>query len=484
MQRLSILTTLASTLALTACGGVEGDPTGPGGTLPPRELPVPALRMVAPTAVRAGEDVTIMGQGFADKQIGQVRLTFEGIYQNTAGKTNQVKLEVVPAWKNQGQVVWNFGPNIPFSPEGETGVFRGVLKAKNVGYDGTEKVCPKAIGVEMQVLPSILVRQMRPLTAGCPAGITATTADSKFLFEFKAVGLKAGSKLAPLRFVYTFLKENFNFSGYLSNQLATDPESLFPKSGPVSVVDDVHNGSISTLGTGVPRNMYVYKGVPGNLSGIVGGADNLFGMTYLKTAPTSSVTGNYASDYFDATMNVIAIDSSGQRAKRTVRLRVWAPVEIKYDGSAKPVRTFDPVPVSGCIPGGDIGRDVTYSEATSETRQREFTVTGKVSGGFDIKVVRLNAEFGVEVNASVSSSKSKDLKITGKILPKQFGVFYRQTIQLERVGNLVGHGPCGSSQDLGQVIVTDWVWSPDLAKSMGCPPLPPSNLSAGQIFKP
>ena len=37
-------------------------------------------------------------------------------------------------------------------------------------------------------------------SAGCPVGITATTDNTKFYFEFKAIGLKAGSSKAPLRF--------------------------------------------------------------------------------------------------------------------------------------------------------------------------------------------------------------------------------------------------------------------------------------------
>lgn len=471
------------TLVLAGCGGEGGsDPTGP--TVQPRPLPEPALRMIAPTAVRAGEDITVFGKGFADQAVGETRLTFEGIFQTSSGKTNQVQLEVKPRFDNQGMMTWNFGPNIPFTTEEDTGTFRGVLKAKNVGLDGSEKQAPQAIGVEIQVLPSILIRQMRPVHAGCPVGITATTDETKFLFEVKAVGLKAGSQNAPLRFVYTFLKENFQFTGYFGNQSGLDPESLFPQSGPVSVVEDVYNGTISTLGTGVPKNVYVFKGgVTGSVGSLPTGADNLFGLSDLTTAPVPTVQGNYAADKYTATMNIVALDSAGQQTKRSIKVDVYTPVEVSIDKPPTPVRSFDPVPVSGCIPGGDIGRDVTYTEMTSETRTRAFAFSASVSTGFDIKVFKLNAEFGFEVNSSVSSAKSKDLQISGTILPKQFGAFYRQTIQLERRGRLTGHGPCGSTQDLGEVIVTDWVWSPDLAKNTKCPPLPVSNLPPGQVFK-
>ncbi len=465
-------------MGVVGCGGEDPIETP---TPPPvqRELLAPAIRNVAPTAIRAGQELTIFGKDFADKAIGETRLVFEGVYQTTAGKITPVKLEVVPTFRNQGVVTWTFGPNIPFASEEDTGSFRGVLKAKNVGFDGAVKDAPQALGVELQVLPSILIRQMRPLSAGCAVGITETTEDTKFLFELKTVGLKAGSTVAPLRFVYTFMKENFRFSGYLSNQMGMDPESLFPQKGPVSVVDDVLNGSASTLGSGAPRNVYVAKGdASSNPAGIVAGAESLFGLTYLTTAPIET-----AANYYDATMNVIAIDSTGQQASRTIPLRVWTPIEVAYDGNHKVVQSFDPTPVSGCIPGGDIGRDVTYSESTSETRQRTFRISTKISGGVDIKVVRLSAEFGFDVEASVSSSKSKDLAINGKILPKEFGVFYRQTLQLERRAKLTQHGACGNTQSLGEAIATDWTWSPDLAKGGACPPLPASNLPKGQSFE-
>jgi len=469
---------------LAGCG--VGDPSD---TLPPeqppRVLPEPGLRMIAPTAVRVGEEITIFGKGFADSGVGESRLTFEGIFQSNSGKTNQVQLEVVPKYTNQGLLTWNFGPNIPFTTDEETGTFRGILKAHNVGFGGEVKQAPQAIGVEIQVLPSILIRQMRPLSVGCAVGITATTDETPFMFEVKAIGLKSGSDKAPLRFVYTFLKQNFQFSGYLSNQSGIDPESLFPQSGPVSVVDDVYNGTISTLGTGAPKNVYVFKGgVTSSVGSLVPGADKLFGLTHLTTAPVPTVEGNYSADKYVATMNIVAMDSSGQETKRTIQIDVFTPVELEITQAPTPVRSYDPVPVTGCIPGGDIGRDVTYSEMTSETRLRSFKIMGKVSAGIDIKVFKISAEFGFEVNSEVSSSKSTDLKITGTILPGQFGAFWRQTIQLERRAKLTGHGPCGSTQDLGEVVVTDWVWSPDLAKNMKCPPLPPSNLPPGEVFQP
>ena len=45
------------------------------------------------------------------------------------------------------------------------------------------------------------------------------------------------------------------------------------------------------------------------------------------------------------------------------------------------------------------------------------------------------------------------------------------------------HDACGNALSLGEVVVTDWLWSSDIAKGKGCVPLPASNLPKGQILK-
>lgn len=474
------LSILSIALLMVACGGEE-TPTGGNGLPPGFKVPDPEIRQLAPTNISLGETMTIMGGGFINPQYGQTRISFEGNYVTSAGRVYPVKMEVSPKHENQGVLKWTFGPNVPFASVDDIGSFLGTVKVRNIGLNNEIKVGAKAMSAKIQVKPSIIIKQMRPQSAGCSAGLTDTVDEAKFLFEVKAVGLKSGTQGAPLRVVYSFLKENFQFKGWISGKLNLDPDSLFPKKGPVSVIDLVTNGNISTLGKGAPKDIYVNKGQPNTIGTIDTSIDKLFGLQDLITAPVPNVV----ADYYTANMNILAIDSQGNQAQRTVVLKVWSAIEVDYKGGYKVVQSFDPTPVSGCINGGDIGRDVTYSELTSETRSRSIKYIAKASGGFDIKVVRLNAEFGMEVEGSVSSSKSKDLKITGKILPKQWAAFYRQTLQVERNASLRAHGPCGSTQDLGQVVVTDWVWSPDLAKKSGgtCPPLPKSNLSKGQKFE-
>jgi hypothetical protein len=469
----SRLSSLLAILVLAGCGA-EGDEDSGAATV--RELQAPVLRTITPSQLSVGEDVTIWGSGFPDKSLGSTKVTFEGVYLTTSGKSIKVSLETSPKYINQGELSWTFGPNIPFTSEEDTGTFRGVMKVRNVGLDGSTRD-GQTIGADLRVLPSILIKQMRPADAGCAVGITETTEDTAFIFELKTIGLKAGADAAPLSFVYTFMKENFQFEGYLSSTLGLDPDSLFPSKGAVAVVDYVKSGTTSKLGSSM-KNVYVAKnGYTAGVGSMPSGVDELFGLTTLSTAtlPTSA-------EYQDAKVNVLAVDATGQTAKRTIKLRIWPSVEVSV-GKSETSRTWDPVPVSGCISGGDIGAEVTYSESTSETKKRSYKLVSKVGATLDIVVARLSAEFGTEIEGSVSSTQAKDLNITVKILPKQFGVFYRQTTQIETSATLTLHDGCGNTQDAGTAILTDWRWSPDLAKSTKCPPLPNSNLPAGKVYK-
>lgn len=469
-------TILCAALA-ASCGVPVDEPATQPLDQPAYEVSQPSLRSVAPAAISVGSDLSIMGEGFTPADKGEVHLLFQGIYQTTSGKSNEVDLRVAGAQVNQGVVTWNFGPNIPFSSAEETGTFRGIVRVMNIGKDGSAKQGAEALSVELQVLPSIIIRQMRPLNAGCGVGITDTSENQDFFFELKAIGLRDGTTVAPTRFVYTFMKENFQFSGYLSDNLGMDPEALFPKTGPVSVIDYVNNGSVSSLGAGSPQKVEVVAGVNPQMGTTISqAAENLFDLVNLKTAPVTN------GDSYEARMTVVATDSTGQTAQRVIPLRVWVPVEVQRLGVPRIVRSYDPEPVTGCLPGGDIGRDVSYTEAKEETRTRTFKINGNVGGGFDIQVARLNASFGFEVTSEVSSKQYQDLKITGFLIPGEFGAFYRQTMQLEHQASLVSHGPCGHTQAMGDVVVTDWIWSPDLGKGKTCPPLPASNLPPGQVF--
>jgi hypothetical protein len=464
---------------LIGCGGDDQQPQNPQPHV--RELPQPVVRMVAPTAVSAGETISIIGSGFANpKHNERIQFRFQGMFQGTSGQTDSVDLVVDAHFDNQGLATWRFGPNIPFSSTSETGMFRGTVTVINTSLNGEVKMSNPPLSTQMQVKPSIILTQFRPVNAGCQPGIDSTTSDTPFLIEAKAVGLKAGTPLGPLRFSYTFLKENFTFEGYVGDQLGFDPQSLFPPTGPISVVEEVKDGVLSRLGTGVPRETYVHKGNIGpGIGSIALGTDNLFRLKTFRTASIPDQAGHLTGNII-----ITAVDSTGAMVSRTVPLTIRPAVAVDYDGSKdRVVRSFDPVAVSGCIAGGnDAPKEVTYAETSTETRSRSYKLKLEGGGSLNILVAQINAGFGMEVQGDVSTSESQIFSTKGPVFPGEFAVWYRQTLQVERVGTVRTNGPCGNGSTLGQVVVTDWIWSSDLAKGYACPPLPISNLGPGKTF--
>ncbi|MCB9554995.1 MAG: hypothetical protein H6707_02750 [Deltaproteobacteria bacterium] len=470
---------LATVSALAACSSAEIPSEGQ--PQPTITLPQPSLTMVGPTAVAAGQVLTIMGQGFASPAEGATRIRFNGTYQTTTGNSYPVDIEVQPRFINQGMIEWTFGPNVAFAPAvEETGQFRGLISAINVGHNGEQKVAAQTLSSEIRVLPSIIIRQLRPLHQSCAVGITATTDATPMLFELRAIGLTAGTAVAPLRFGYTFLSQHFRPTGTLSDKFGADPESLIPKQGAITIIDDVTDGDVSMLGADNGAAVHVAEGrINENLGAIIRTIERQLNLNHIETTP---IPPEAQDGYYDASMIVRAVDKRGYTAERTIDLRVWAPIQVDYDGNATVRRSFDPVPVSGCLPGGRIGREVSYNEMDADIRARAYKISGKVDVGADI-LVRINASFAMDVTEEVSSTTAQQLKLDSALLPNHNGVFYRQRLQLERRADLIQHTGCGRSARLSEVIVTDWVWSPDLAQARGdCPPFPPSNLPAGREF--
>jgi hypothetical protein len=134
--------------------------------------------------------------------------------------------------------------------------------------------------------------------------------------------------------------------------------------------------------------------------------------------------------------------------------------------------------VSGSVGGGgshstnsstNRETEVNSSETTTDTEEASTSVGGENGGGFSWQV---------------SSTNSITRGFGGRVLPGQYGVFYRQTLRLMRRASIVTYNQCGAATVVGDVDFSDWAWSPDLAIAEACPPLPVSNLPAQQCLIP
>ncbi|MBI3178329.1 MAG: hypothetical protein HYZ27_01630, partial [Deltaproteobacteria bacterium] len=78
---------------------------------------------------------------------------------------------------------------------------------------------------------------------------------------------------------------------------------------------------------------------------------------------------------YGAIVSVEAASADGQRFASAFGLAVHRPLEIFYNGNVDVAEVYPPFPVSGCIPGGQTGRDVSYNESETETRERSFNLS-------------------------------------------------------------------------------------------------------------
>ncbi len=423
MARVSLLLVLS----VAACGA-EPQIAPKGKQAPtlekPEPLVSPEVRLVSPPTLHAGDVVTVLGQDFVDPERGWTVVTLTGTFQSLQGASWAVDMAVEARHVNPGRVEFLFEPGTP--PEGfghVLGTFTGDLRAVNVDErESTPPSPPKEVALE--VGPSLLIWELEPEGMNCTGDRIARTVSGETLeLSLEAIGLQHPTIYAPIRFSAVWV----SFEGDVMETAETE--------------------------TGAAETELLIE---------------LGELPYGKVQAT-------------ALINLSATDEDGGVVERTLSIDVKRAQSIAYDGNVDIIELYAPVQVSSCLPGGPNGRDVSYTGGQSESRSR--SVSFSVNAGIDIWIVNLG--FGIDVSASVSSDESESLSMSGRVQPNQFGVFYRQTQRLQRLGQVMRRTACGEDLVIGQASVTDWNWAPDLAVTSNgaCPPPPASNLPPAQLLE-
>jgi hypothetical protein len=435
--------------------------------------------VASPGALSVGEPLTILGQRFVEKAHGQVVIRFKGTYFDELGGTNPVDLSAKPRMINSGKLRWEMWPNVQFDKTGDhLGRFVGHLIVLNQGNDGSQKYSDP-LPLSLTINPSIIARTVRPSNASCQAIVSHTLEDQPMQLVAEVIGLRPASQDNPITFRWTFMAEQWKV---LFSYGTLDPGTVQPKQGAMIFEDAVTQGRTSTVSDGGDRNFLLKV------------KDDLLGNTRLKELKTGSIPSE--GNNMPITVNVAAIDASGKQAKLAMKLTIHRKADLVYDGVSVLAERFAAQLVSECMPGGDIGRDVNYHESSSESRARSMSFNWNAGGGASVNPgaflpgvyqnpwalgINFSVGFGVNVNEHASSDKSTSLSINGHILPGEYGAFYRQTSKVYRIGQLVGYTACGQEVKLGEAILTDWMWTPDLAVASSCPP--PTKLMPPQKFR-
>jgi len=494
-------------IAALAMGCAGNTTEGPG----PFERLAPHVAALSTYEASVGAMVEVYGSDFLHANEGEMFLVFNGSYVAEDGRSHPVD-EAFPVQSvNGGTLRWtSFGPySVPFLRGADLiGQFQGTVAARAVWDDGTVVDDIEPTPISFNVQPSLLVREIQPLTANCGAPVQRALGGASYRVAVEAVGFE------PESFTYTLSYPTLNLQPAAIRHQATGRFD--------SVGDD---------------------------------GDFIF-----PSVPTEALS-------YGAILTVQSRARDGQEYVSSFAIGVHRPIEVYYNGNVSIAEIFAPVPVSSCIPGGANGREASYNESSTETRSRSYSMSwnetwlrnhtvassssmtvglnqtngvgfattdgrsftwslgGEVSGSFGIsKMVELGvkATFGVSGTTSrtaqnsrnrteglttsetttdtesasesqggsagesfewtVSSSNTVGNGFSGTIIAQTYGVFYRQTVRLRRSAALVAYNQCGAAEVVAEVEFDDYEFAPDLALGGSCPPLPESNLPTAQCL--
>lgn len=465
MKSLYLTITLLFSLFLAACGGSENnvDPN-----------PEPEWKNTPGTIVAAspetsdgelgvGDYLTVIGSNFIAKDKGTALLSIKGMFY-IDGESHLVDRTEKVEYLNQGKLRWRLWPNIVFDPLGKRlGAFTGEVRVINEGKDGSREISNTQL-LTFTIRPSLIPIVVSPSSGECQAIVSKTIQNTGFNFVVEAAGLRPATPEAPIIFYWSFLHEQWDVD---MNNSAFDVNSILPKSGVFMLQDVVTSGVSSSITDQGGQNFIVKL------------ASEIYSGTELKRIMTKAeLVGTTKSS-----INVTAVDAIGKQINISIPLTIEQPVSITGSMKSELVERFDPVLTTGCMDGGINGKNISYSESESETHARSMSFQYNANGGANIApfinhpfLLQLNFSggFGVDVNSSASTTNSTSLDYSAYIYPGMKAACYRQTTQWRRKLQLTGHTVCGEDIYVGDAVLTDWTYTPDIATGPEC--IPESNL--------
>lgn len=359
-------------------GGCDDQTFNPGET--PEPVPQPMVGSLSTYSAAVGDTIRFSGAGFVSPDEGWTEVTFRGTYHHD-GQAEPVNFSIELDRESDGTLVWHrFGPyQIPFTRAGNTlGTFEGEVFATNFTYDGREQRQEQGTfhPVTFEVRPSLVIRDLR--AAG-------ETPDGQ---EFESDCNFTGTRLinyVPYRMrveAVGFAPDSFTY---------TISSGMLGEGGPASqstTIEHLASTTIDSLGEIEPfRFAEVPMGVP----------------------------------VYRASVSIDAIAEDGSHYEQYMMVTVHQPLYVRYRGGVEIAELMEPEPVSGCIPGGLNGMNVTYSEMTTDTRTISSTETF-TSGWTDTYTnshTETYGESGTESNSigfSRSDERNWNWNINGSVM--------------------------------------------------------------------
>lgn len=344
----------------------------------------PVIEQTSSGLVVIGQTLELIGQGFLMPTEGVSRLYFTGQFIDSANQSTQVELTVTPTYGGEvlydelsGELerqilTWSrVGPfNNPFTRDERHGSFQGTVQVLNSYQDGLVERGP-AVPFNLNIGPSVTIDRFEPIHADCGIPAARVIEGLPYRLRVKTSGVSAE------RFIYEVSQVN-----------GTDGLTVFDHhyEGQVTSEDELGSSSELIIFNFVPEDQQAYV----------------------------------------AELRIIAESADGTRAETALPISVHRPLEVVYDGSFELAERFEPIPVSGCIPGG-IGSNVSYSEDSSETHTQSVSMTIRSSWDRS-NGQRISTEMteGISVGESTSQSIEESLS-EGDQLSESMGESYHES---------------------------------------------------------
>lgn len=465
----------------------------------------PSVEQVSPSNMSLGDTVQVFGGGFLADEYGTTRLRLSGSYSDDQGGEHYYDGEILLNVKNQSVASFVFS-DLVFSPTRDRiGVFDGtatIISELNESYqreNDKNTLSSDEVSLSLRVEPSVGIVELRSVTEpGCALVTSGTTGSQELGFSVRAIGMESATESAPIRFRVSFLSPTIDVvyikegadSIWPPNIGALDPSAVAePAAGQNKFELEVTEGNLLVLDPTWQKSRVTVS--PPIHMGSQTFSEVLLGR--FSTGPTDEQSSA-------ALIRVEAFHADGTVVSRDISYDINQEWEIQsYNQNMILMERSDAVPVSGCFSGGDIGRDLTYTEGSSINQSRSLSfrwdrnvantlgVTAGVGGLLPAQIsanasTTFSETFGFDINETVSSESHVGINFSARIIPGYFGTCYRQIDRIQREVNVTYNNACGRSGVIGQTLLTDWNFGFDIATGPSCDA--PSALDRGGNYEP
>jgi hypothetical protein len=203
--------------------------------------------------------------------------------------------------------------------------------------DGSVDTDEAPIPVSFEVRPSILITELQPTTADCGKPALRLIGGMRYKVKTRAIGFK------PTSIEYTF-----------------QTPSVIP--------DRVGQPAFDSGTDGQPR--YQTRSLTHTMGATPDATDAIDEGEAIILPPVPTNVPTYG-----VVIAMTATDAEGRRISNAFGMTAHNAIELFNDNRFELAQIYPAVPVSACIPGGQQGRRVDYSESATETKQRTISLT-------------------------------------------------------------------------------------------------------------